>query len=144
MPSPRAPRLLFSAPRNHLLLCARAIARSRALPTLQVSGAHFDLPSLFAVADPPTNSFACAIPLRPAPSTSLKVWQLHRRIKCYIVLSVVATVVDLAIGIGGVVYVVYEPATTLIVATWTMRCAATTGGGGRGGHMHVLLGHSVA
>lgn len=62
----------------------------------------------------------------PAPANfRAQVWQLHRRIKCYIVLSVIATVVDLAIGIGGVVYVVYEkykPA--LIVATWTMRCAS--------------------
>eukprot|EP00903_Cladosiphon_okamuranus_P021828 g20071.t2 len=51
-----------------------------------------------------------------------QVWQLNRRIKCYILLSVIATVVDLAIGIGGLVYVVYrEYAPTLIVATWTMR-----------------------
>ncbi|CAM9325465.1 unnamed protein product [Pylaiella littoralis] len=57
-----------------------------------------------------------------------QVWQLHRRIKYYIALSATATVVDLAIGIGGVVYVVhsqYMP--TLIVATWTMR------------HIHIAL-----
>lgn len=52
----------------------------------------------------------------------VQVWRLHRRIKCYIILSVVATVVDLAIGVGGVVYVLYEQYKPgLIVATWTMR-----------------------
>ena len=61
----------------------------------------------------------------PASATLLKVWQLHRRIKCYIALSVIATVVDLAIGVGGVIYLFHrQHAPTLIVATWTMRCAA--------------------
>lgn len=50
------------------------------------------------------------------------MWQLHRRIKCYITLSVVATAVDLAIGVGGVVFLLYEDTKPyLIVATWTMR-----------------------
>eukprot|EP00752_Nemacystus_decipiens_P002513 g2360.t1 len=51
-----------------------------------------------------------------------QVWQFHRRIKCYIALSVIATVVDLAIGVGGVIYVLHRQyVPTLIVATWTMR-----------------------
>lgn len=60
-------------------------------------------------------------------ATLAKVWQLHRQTKNYILLTVIATVVDLAIGVGGVVSVIYEqymPA--LIVATWTMRCATSS------------------
>ena len=56
------------------------------------------------------------------------MWHLHRRIKFYIFLSLIAIVVDLAIGIGGVVYVLdsrYKA--TLIVVTWTMR------------HVHIAL-----
>lgn len=57
-----------------------------------------------------------------------KVWGLHRRIKFYMTLTVIAILVDLSLGIGGVVYVLheeYKPA--LIVATWTAR------------HVHIAL-----
>ncbi|CAM9897288.1 unnamed protein product [Scytosiphon promiscuus] len=55
-----------------------------------------------------------------------QVWRLHRRIKCYIALSMIATLVDLAIGVGGVVYLVTSWE-ILIVLSWTMR------------HIHIAL-----
>ncbi|CAN0348466.1 unnamed protein product [Laminaria digitata] len=57
-----------------------------------------------------------------------QVWRLHRRIKFYIFLSLIAIVVDLAIGIGGIVYVLDQRyKATLIMVTWTMR------------HVHIAL-----
>lgn len=62
----------------------------------------------------------------------LQVWHLHRRIKAYIALSTIATLVDLAIGVGGVVYVLNSQE-IIIVLTWTMRlvfCLRWCWGGG--------------
>lgn len=35
-------------------------------------------------------------------------WKIHRRIRFYFGLTVIAIVVDLALGVGGVVYVVND------------------------------------
>lgn len=59
---------------------------------------------------------------------SLQVWKLHGRIKFYIVLTIIAVMVDLSIGIGGIVYVLhYHLKPPLIAATWTAR------------HVHIAL-----
>lgn len=35
-------------------------------------------------------------------------WNIHRRIRFYFGLTVIAIVVDLALGVGGVIYVAYN------------------------------------
>lgn len=72
--------------------------------------------------------------LPPPPAASIpshnwktQVWKHHRRIKYYFGLTVVAIVVDLAIGVGGILYLLTDEQARIIATTWTMR------------HVHIAL-----
>lgn len=79
--------------------------------------------STTALASPP----GCARASFPV-ETNAQVWQLHARIKFYMILTAIGIIVDLAIGIGGVVYVLHERYKVVLIAvTWTMR------------HVHIAL-----
>lgn len=56
-----------------------------------------------------------------------QVLSVHRRIKFYFGLTMIAIFVDLAIGVGGVLYLVGGKDPMYIAVTWTMR------------HIHIAL-----
>lgn len=58
----------------------------------------------------------------------IQVWQLHNRIKFYFALTVIAIMVDLTIGIGGLIYITNERFSSIAITTsWAMR------------HVHIAL-----
>lgn len=71
----------------------------------------------------------------PPPRYSLgllllrQVWHLHRRIKYYMGLTLIAIIVDLGVGMGGIMFVLTEEPLYMVV-TWAARCAVF--GGNRG------------
>lgn len=59
--------------------------------------------------------------------TLRQVWRVHRRVRFYIALSLIAIVVDLGVGIGGMQYLIgRQPLYTSV--SWTVRCGTDIAG----------------
>lgn len=48
-------------------------------------------------------------------------WKVHRRVKFYFCLTVIAIVVDLCIAIGGILFLTWDKDPRLVQVTWSMR-----------------------
>lgn len=54
-------------------------------------------------------------------------WQVHLRIKFYFVLTIIAIVVNLAVGVGGLLFIAWKDDPMFISVSWAMR------------HVHIAL-----
>lgn len=48
-------------------------------------------------------------------------WKIHRRIRFYFGLTVIAIAVNLAVGVGGLLYLTWKRNTLLVAGSWGMR-----------------------
>lgn len=55
-----------------------------------------------------------------------QVWRLHRRIKYYMGLTLIAIIVDLGVGVGGIMFVLTEYSLYTVV-TWAARYGVSRG-----------------
>lgn len=65
-------------------------------------------------------AIVCGILLLRRPELK-QCWVIHRRIKYYFGLTVIATTVNLVLGINGILFLIWDRDPLLLAVSWTMR-----------------------